>query len=168
LGAENVQFGKEHDELYLSVFDLPVTEDTKEYWVFLASGVKKDVDKGFNYLLNVWLRELRIVIQMPISMSTVSRSNRPCSGAPKTPPRPPKTAMNKKVSKPKSIRPPHPAKTAMDKTASKPKSTRLPLHQQSGSQSADSLVKKSNNVLISPSERQYATRARSYQRTNSD
>ena len=151
----------EHDELYLSVFGMPVTEDNKEYWVSLASGVKKDVDKGFNYLLNVRLRELRTVIQMPIPMSTVNKSNRLYSGAPVIPPCPPKAVMDKAASKPKSTRPPHPSKASMDKTASKPKTTRPPLHQPAGSQSVDSLLEGLKNVLISPSERQYATRARS-------
>lgn len=52
LGERNLKFGREHDELYVSVMDLDISLDNTQLWHDLASGIKKIIDVGFRSLLD--------------------------------------------------------------------------------------------------------------------
>jgi hypothetical protein len=53
LGEQKVQFGRDHDLLYLSVLHLPMNNSNRSHWKALASGKKDAIDRSFRTLLGV-------------------------------------------------------------------------------------------------------------------
>jgi serine/threonine protein kinase len=52
--GQPVRFGEDHDNLYLSVFDMPLEERHFSYWAGLASGIKSTIDDAFQRLMQDW------------------------------------------------------------------------------------------------------------------
>jgi len=57
--GQPVRFGEDHDNLYLSVFDMPLEERHFNYWEGLASGVKALIDDSFQRLMQDWTSRLK-------------------------------------------------------------------------------------------------------------
>lgn len=57
--GQSVQFGVDHDNLYLSVYDMPLEDRHRAYWKGLASAAKTTIDDSFERLMQDWTSRLK-------------------------------------------------------------------------------------------------------------
>eukprot|EP01040_Poterioochromonas_malhamensis_P014756 gene14756-16385_t len=56
--GKRVPFGRDHDLLYLAVYEMDLTEENQQHWNDLASGEKQRIDAAFQALMTEFTRQL--------------------------------------------------------------------------------------------------------------
>lgn len=56
--GKRVPFGRDHDLLYLAVYEMDLTEENQQHWNDLASGEKQRIDTAFQALMTEFTRQL--------------------------------------------------------------------------------------------------------------